>query len=151
MSELNDLERLEEERELKKITGTPRHIEVNQRTIKAYQEEFAKKGLQVESKDYPREDFHLVKQQKKFDSIVDASQGIQKKIWAMDRQPVTITENGKTVIKDALYYYGHYSGVDKRGTEIGAEFHEGWYLKPKLKFILQDASKPYDPVTGEKG
>lgn len=150
MSELNDLEGLEEERELKKITGTPRHIEVNQRTIKAYQEEFAKKGLQVESRDYPQEEFHLVKNQLKFDSIVDASQRIQKKIGAMCRQPITVTEKGKTVTKDGLYYYGYYRGVDKRGTEIGAEFHEGWYLKPKLRFYLQDPSHPYDSVTGER-
>jgi hypothetical protein len=152
MYELSDLERQEEQRELNQISGTPRHIEINERSIKAYDEEYAKKGLQIEKhEDYPREDFHLIKQQKKFDSIVDASQGIRTVIWAMVRQPVTIFDkDGKSVTKDALYYYGHYYGVDKRGTDIGAEFHEGWYLKPKLKFYLQDPSHPYDSVTGER-
>ena len=56
----------------------------------------------------------------------------------MVRQPVTITKKGKTVTKDALYYYGTYRGFDNAGTEIGAEFHEGWYLKPKLRFQLKD-------------
>ena len=77
MSELNDLERQEEDRELKQIAGIPRHIEINERSIKEYNTEFAKKGLVPESKDYPREDFHLVKNQKRFDSLVDKSKGIQ--------------------------------------------------------------------------
>jgi hypothetical protein len=110
MSELNELERLEEQRELDQIAGIPRHIEINERSLKAFDEEFAKKGLQIEQhKDYPREDFHLVKNQKRFDSLVDKSKGIQKKIGAMVRQPVTFVEDGKTVTvtKDALYYYGY--------------------------------------------
>lgn len=95
--ELNELERLEEQRELNQIAGIPRHIEINERSLKAFDEEFAKKGLQIEQhKDYPREDFHLVKQQKKFDSIMDASHGIQKKIIAMIRQPVTLFDSKGT-------------------------------------------------------
>jgi hypothetical protein len=68
----------------------------------------------------------------------------------MVRQPITVTEKGKTVTKDALYYYGYYRGVDKRGTDIGAEFREGWYLKPKLRFYLQEPSHPYEQCDGRK-
>ena len=149
--ERTELEILEEKRQLAEISGVPRHIEVNERTIEAYKKAFAEKDLQIETKDYPDKEFHLVKKVKKFDSIVDASQPIEKRIWAMVRQPVTITnKEGRTITKDALYYYGTYRGVDKAGTEIGAEFHEGWYLKPKLRFQLKDPAHPYDSTTGER-
>lgn len=71
----------------------------------------------------------------------------------MCRQPITIIENGKTVTHDGLYFYGTYLGVDKMGNEIGAEFHEGWYLKPKLKFTASNTGitkKDYDETTGER-
>ncbi len=45
MSELSDLERQEEQRELNQKSGTPRHIEINELSIKAYDEEYAKKRL----------------------------------------------------------------------------------------------------------
>ncbi len=148
--ELTELEQVEEKRKLLEISGVPRHIEINEKTLEAYKKAFVEKGLQIETKDYPDKEYHLVRKCKKFDSIVDASQPIEKRIWAMVRQPVNIAEKGKTVTKDALYYYGTYRGVDKAGTEIGAEFHEGWYLKPKLRFQLKNPAHPYDSTTGER-
>ena len=147
--QMTELEQAEEKLKLAEISGKPRHIEINERTLEAYRSEFSKKGLQVETEDYDREEFYLVKNQKKFDSIVDTKEPILKKIWAMCRQPVTIQEKGKLVTKDALYYYGNYLGTDKAGNDIGAEFREGFYLKPKLRFYLTDPSHPYDSTTGK--
>jgi hypothetical protein len=49
-------------------------IEINARTLVAYREEFAKKGLVItRSEDYPREDFYLVKKQKDFELTVKQS------------------------------------------------------------------------------
>jgi hypothetical protein len=134
---MNELEKIENERELRKISGKAQHIEINTRTIDAYKEEFAKKGLVItKEEEYPQEDFHLVAKQKRFDGLVDPSQGIRKVIESMIRQPVTIFDkNGKPETKDALYYSGYWYGVDKRGIEIGAPFREGYYKKPKLSFI----------------
>lgn len=92
--QMSEMEKREEEIKLKQIAGTPQHIEINERTLIAYREEFAKKGLVIEQhKDYPREDYYLIRKQKKFDSIVDPSKGIRKVIISMVRQPVTIFEN----------------------------------------------------------
>ena len=38
----------------------------------------------------------------------------------------------------------------KRGNDIGAEFHEGSYRRPKLVFSYTDSANPYDPKTGER-
>jgi hypothetical protein len=126
MSEqVNELEIKENERQLRKIAGKPKHIEINERTIDAYKEEFAKKGIvPTGEKDYPQEDFHLVAKQKNFDALVGPSQGIRKIIESMIRQRVTIFDkNGKA--EDALYYNGYWYGTDKRGNDLGAPFHEG--------------------------
>lgn len=152
MLSMSDQQKEQEELKLKQVTGTPQHIEVNERTLVAYREEFAKKGLVIEQKkDYPREDFYLVKTQKKFDSIVDPSKGIRKIIEHMIRQPVTIFDKtGKAVVKDALYYRGTYRGFSKMDMDIGAPFAEGYFKKPRLVFSFTDPAKPYDPTTGEK-
>jgi hypothetical protein len=69
----------------------------------------------------------------------------------MVRQPVTVFDkNGKPQVKDALYYSGYYYGQDKHGNDLGAEFNEGWYKKPKLTFTYTDAANPFDPKTGER-
>lgn len=105
MSE-TELERKDNELALRKIEGKAQHIEINERTIQAYKEEYRKKGLVPEGEqDYPKEDFHMVKRQKAFDSLADPSQGITKIIESMVRQPVTVFDkNGKAEVKDALYY-----------------------------------------------
>ena len=151
-TKMSELEREEETRKLNEISGKPQHIEINERTLEAYRSEFAKKGLVIEHReDYPQEDTHLIKKQKKFDSIVDPSKGIKKIIISMIRQPITIFDKqGKAEVKDALYYNGQYYGVDKRDTEIGAPFHEGSYKKPKLSFAFIDPAHPYDSTTGER-
>jgi len=152
-NQMTELERREEELKLKQIEGKPKNIEINERTLEAYRKGFSDKGLQIEWKDYPTGGTgkkHVAKQ-KAFDALVDATQPITKKIGAMVRQPVTVIDKqGKQEVKDALYYYGGYFGFDKRGNEINVHFDEGWYLKPKLRFQLDDSSKPYDPVTGER-
>ena len=149
---MSEMERQQNERELRKIEGKPSNIEINERTIQAYREEFAKKGLvPTGEEDYPREDFHLVAKQKKFDFEVDPSQGIRKVIESMVRQPVTVFDkNGKPQVKDALYYNGNWYGTDKRGNDLGAPFHEGSYKKPKLSFTYASATDPYDSKTGER-
>jgi hypothetical protein len=152
MSTVSELERKENERQLRKITGKAKHIEINERTLEAYKEEFAKKGLVItKESEYPKEDFHMVSKQKAFDFAVDPSQGIRKVIVSMVRQPVTIFDkNGKQQVKDALYYNGYYNGTDKRGNDLGAPFSEGYYKKPKLAFTYTSATEPYDPKTGER-
>jgi len=140
--EMNELEEIEHKRELRKIEGTTNNIEINDRTIKVYKEEFEKKGLVITKEtEYPSEDFYLIASQKNFDSHVDPSQGIRKVIQSMTRQPVTIFKNGKPEVKDALYYRGYYYGIDRRGDEIGAEFFEGSYKSPKLLFVKSNTGK----------
>jgi len=111
--------------------------------LTAFREEYRKKGLQIESKDYPQDDFVLISKLKEFDRLVDPTQGIRKVISSMVRQPVTVfNKQGKPEVKDALYYSGYYYGVDKNGNEIGAEFYnEGVYKRPKLVFTYRP-SKP---------
>jgi hypothetical protein len=153
MSEqVNELEKQQMELELRKIAGTAQHVEINERSLVATREEFAKKGLVVEGeKDYPAEDYHLVRKLKEFDALVDPSKGIRKVIESMVRQPITIfNKQGKPEVKDALYYNGQYYGVDKKDMEIGAEFHEGSYKTPKLSFTCRNAAEPFDPKTGER-
>lgn len=149
---ITELEKQENERQLLKFKGKAKHIEINERTLEAYREEFGKKGLVItKESEYPKEDFHMVAKQKAFDALVDPSQGIKKVIGTMVRQPVTIFDkNGKPQIKDALYYNGYYYGTDKRGNDLGAPFHEGSYKRPKLAFTYTSATEPYDPKTGER-
>jgi hypothetical protein len=150
--EESEMEKQQRELALKRIQGTAKNIEINERTIKAYKDEFSKKGLvPTKEEEYPKEDFYLIAYQKKFDFEVDPSQGIRKVIGSMVRQPITIfNKQGKPEIKDALYYNGYWYGVDKRGNDLGAEFHEGSYKKPKLSFVYTDTTAPYDPKTGER-
>jgi hypothetical protein len=63
MSEqITDYEKEQNELALKKISGKPQHIEINERGLVATREEFAKKGLVVSrEKDYDAETYHLVK------------------------------------------------------------------------------------------
>jgi hypothetical protein len=149
---MSELEIKQRELQLKQIEGNAKHIEINDRTIKAYREEFRKKGLEItKEEEYPKEDFHMVAKQRKFDFAVDPSQGIRKVIDTMVRMPVTIFDkNGKPQVKDALYYNGYWYGTSKRGEDLGAPFHFGSYKKPKLGFVYRDAVNPYDPKTGER-
>ena len=151
-TKMGELEREEETRKLNEISGKTQHIEINERTLEAYRSEFAKKGLVIEHReDYPQEDTHLIKKQKKFDSIVDSSKGIRKIIESMVRQPITIfNKQGKAEVKDAFYYRGYYRGFDKMGSDIGAPFAEGYFKKPKLTFAFIDPAHPYDSATGER-
>jgi hypothetical protein len=147
--------KMEEQRNklaLSQIAGKPKNIEINERSLVAYREEFAKKGLVITKEfEYPKEDFHMVKKQKAFDALVDPSKGIMKVISSMIRQPVTIfNKNGKPEIKDALYYNGYYYGTDKRGNDLGAPFSEGSYKRPKLSFTYTSPTEPYDSKTGER-
>jgi hypothetical protein len=153
MSEqVNELEKKHNELALKQIAGKPQHIEINERTLEAYRKAFADKGLVItKEEEYPKEDFHLVRKQKLFDSLVDPKQGIKKVIESMIRQPVTIfNKQGKPEVKDALYFSGNYYGHDKRGNDLGAPFHEGSYKVPKMSFSYTSATEPYDPKTGER-
>jgi hypothetical protein len=147
-----DFNKLEQDLKLRQIEGKAQHIEINERSLEAYREEFSKKGLVITKKEeYPREDFYLVKKQKQFDSLVDPTKGIKKVIHTMVRQPITIFDKqGKPVVKDALYYNGMYFGVDKRDNEIHCSFHEGSFKRPKLVFTLVDSAHPYDSTAGER-
>jgi hypothetical protein len=150
--QVNELEQKQNKLALNKIAGKPKNIEINERTLQAYKEEFAKKGLVItKEEEYPREDFWLVAKQKNFDSLVDPSQGIRKIIESMVRQPVTIfNKNGKPEIKDALYFSGNWYGTSKRGEDLGAPFREGYFKRPKMAFTYTNTLAPYDPKTGEK-
>jgi hypothetical protein len=44
---LNELERKDEELKLKQVAGTPRHIQINEKTLEATKQEFRNKGLEV--------------------------------------------------------------------------------------------------------
>jgi hypothetical protein len=68
----------------------------------------------------------------------------------MVTQPVTARENKKEVIKYALYYSGEYIGYDAYDNEVYCSFNEGWYFKPRLKFVVYDTGRPFDPKTGER-
>jgi hypothetical protein len=151
-TEVNELEEKQNKLALSRIAGKAQHIEINERTIQAFKEEFGKKGLTVsKEEDYPMEDYHLVAKQKQFDALVDPEQGIRKVIESMVRQPITVfNKNGKPEVKDALYYNGYWYGTDKRGNDLGAEFREGFYKKPKLSFVYADTTAPYDSKTGER-
>jgi hypothetical protein len=153
MSELmSDLEQKEEQAMLKQVTGKPKNIEINERTLEATKKSFRDKGLEItKHTEYPREDFYIIRKQKKFDSIVDPSKGIRKLVESMIRQPITVFDkSGKAVVKDALYFRGSYRGTDKFGTEIGAPFAEGYYKTPRLVFSFVDPAHPFDSATGEK-
>ena len=150
--EISELERQRDELAMKQVSGKPKHVEINERTLEAYKKAYEDKGLVItKEQEYPQEDFHSVKKQKAFDALVDPTQGIKKIIGSMIRQPVTIfNKNRKPEVKDALYFNGYWYGLDKRGTEIGAPFSEGSFKRPKLAFTSSDAANPYDPKTGER-
>ena len=149
---MNEMETKQERMMLDQVSGKPQNIEINERTLEACRQEFAKKGLVIQKhRDYPKEDFFIIRRQKKFDSIVDPSKGIRKIIDSMVRQPITVFDKtGKAVVKDALYYRGIYRGFSKVGIDIGAPFFEGYFKKPRLVFSFVDPAKPYDSITGEK-
>jgi hypothetical protein len=151
-STMNEYEKEQNELALKQIAGKPQHIEINERTLEAYRAEYTKKGCVItKEEEYDQESFHLVKKLKAFDSLVDPTQGIRKVITSMVRQPVTVfNKQGKPEVKDALYYYGNYYGVDKKGNDLGAEFQEGYFKKPKLVFSSIDPANPFDSKTGER-
>lgn len=134
-TEVNELEKAAEELQLRRIAGKPNNIEINERSLELFRQEYRKKGLEPESKDYPMEDFALIAKLKEFDALVDPTQGIRKVIETMVRQPVTVfNKQGKPEVKDALYYSGWYYGVDKRGNEIGAEFYNEGFIKGQNLF-----------------
>lgn len=150
--EMSELERRQNELELRKVAGKTKNIEINERSLEATRKAIADKGLVItKESEYPKEDFHLVRKQKLFDSLVDPKQGIKKVIESMVRQPVTIfNKQGKPEVKDALYYNGNYYGTDKRGNDLGAPFDEGSFKKPKMSFSYSNPTEPYDPKTGER-
>jgi len=150
--QMNELEKEQEQLQLKRIAGKTNNIEINDKTLEAYRTEFRKKGLEPEIQDYPIDDFVIISKLKEFDRLVDPTQGIKKVIGSMVRQPVTVfNKQGKPEIKDALYYSGYYYGFDKKGNEIGAEFYnEGCYKRPRLVFTSTDPANPFDPKTGER-
>ena len=149
---MSELEKNHYELEMKRIEGETKNIQINEKTIEAYKAEYAKKGMAPKGEqDFPQEDFHLVAKQKTFDFLVDPSKGIRKVIESMVRQPVTVYDkNGKAQVKDALYFSGYWYGVDKRGTDLGSPFKEGFYKVPKIVFSYSDTVNPYDPKTGER-
>ncbi|MDW0153892.1 MAG: hypothetical protein QOK68_04730 [Nitrososphaeraceae archaeon] len=62
---MTELERQEEKIKLDSIAGKPQHIEINERSLVAYREAFAKKILVIQKhKDYPKEDFFYYKKAK---------------------------------------------------------------------------------------
>jgi hypothetical protein len=142
-AEINELLQRDRQLELKKIAGTTKNIKINERTIEAYKEAYREKGMEPEGeKDYPKEDYHLVSKQKKFDALVDPKLGIRKVIESMVRQPITIFDkNGKAQIKDALYYSGYWYGTNKRGDDLGAPFKEGFYRRPRLIFNVSNTGQ----------
>ena len=83
--QLNELEKREEELQLRRISGKTSNIEINERTLEAFRQEFRKKGLEPESKDYPPDDFVIISKLKEFDRLVDPTQGIKKVIGSMVR------------------------------------------------------------------
>jgi hypothetical protein len=122
-TEVNELEQAQNELMLKRIAGKTSNIEVNERILEAFRQEFGKKGLVIEHHDYPMDDFVQISKLKEFDRLVDPSQGIRKVIVSMTRQSLTIfNKQGKPEVKDAFYYYGTYYGQDKRGNDLGADF-----------------------------
>jgi len=149
---MSEMEQKEEQLKLKQVTGKAQHIEINERSLEATRESFRSKGLEITKyTEYPREDYYLIRKQKKFDSIVDKSKGIRKIIESMVRQPVTIfNSKGVAEVKDALYIRGYWRGVDKFGTDISAPFLEGTYKVPRLVFSFIDPAHPFDSATGEK-
>jgi hypothetical protein len=151
-TEMSDMEREDEKLKLKQIAGKPQHIDINERSLEATRAEFRKKGMEIsKQEEYDQEHYYLVKKLKQFDSLVDPTQGIKKVIESMVRQPITVfNKQGKAEVKDALYYNGNYYGVDKRGNDLGAEFQEGYFKKPRLVFSYVDPAHPYDSTTGEK-
>ena len=80
--QMNELEKEQEQLELKRIAGKTSNIEINERTLEAYRHEFRKKGLEPETRDYPMDDFVQIAKLKQFDALVDPSQGIRKVIEA---------------------------------------------------------------------
>jgi hypothetical protein len=135
-AEINELLQRERQLELKKIAGTTRNITINERTLEAYRDEYRKKSMVPEGeKDYPKDDYHLISKQKKFDALLDPKLGIRKIISNMVRQPITVfNSKGQPEIKDALYYNGYWYGTNKRGGDLGAPFQEGYFKRPTLYF-----------------
>jgi len=44
---MSEMEQKEEQLMLKQVTGTPRHIEINERTLEATRKAFRDKGLEI--------------------------------------------------------------------------------------------------------
>jgi len=142
---------------LKAVEGKAKHNidftdETSYRTIQAYNEECKKNGLVIESdQDYPREQFIQLSKLREFDSRVDPEKGMFKQILSMVRQPVNVTENGKRITKDTLYFNGLYSGKNKANIKLGHySFSKGWYIKPVIDFTLDNPKEPFDSKTGQK-
>jgi hypothetical protein len=58
MSTQTEMEKLHQKQTLKQIEGKAKHIEINDKSLVAYREEFRKKGLEItKESEYPKEDF----------------------------------------------------------------------------------------------
>ena len=58
----SELERERDELALKKVSGTPTNIEINERSLTETRAEYAKKGMSVsKEEDYEQESYHMVK------------------------------------------------------------------------------------------
>lgn len=97
----------------------------------AYDKAFAEKGISATSKwDYIRggQGYRAIERLLQFDHLVDGKQEITKVIHTMVIQPVVIGKSKQP--KLAVYYNGHYQGLDAFGSQIeSASFGEGYSLK----------------------
>lgn len=124
--------------------------ECNYLTIESFKQAYKEKGLVPEEKDFPKDKRKMLERLKTFDARVDPSKPINKRIISMVRQPVSVIENGKRIVKDSLIFNAWIEGFNWADLPMAVEYNGGWFIKPNLVFSVKDNKHPFDPETGKK-
>jgi hypothetical protein len=68
----------------------------------------------------------------------------------MVRQPVSVIEDRKRIVKDSLVFNARIEGFNWADVPMAVEYNGGWFTKPNLVFAVKDNKRPFDPETGQK-
>jgi len=93
---------------------------------------------------FPCDEWKQLKRLMEFDAIVHPELSpIRKVITNISRQNIQRQDKeGRIYKQEVLTYFGDWIGVDWAGNDIRVNFMEGWYKKPKTKFVPSDSDNP---------
>jgi len=93
---------------------------------------------------FPTDEHKQLKRLKEFDAIVHPElQPIRKQITHISRQNIQRQDKeGRIYQQEVLTYFGDWIGTDWASNDIRVAFMEGWFKKPKTRFVPSNPQNP---------